>query len=671
MRHSNGLLKLGFVAVGSMLLAAGATLAVQPTQPSLETATVDVRALDLSTPACRNFYQHACGGFLASAKPTESRPEISLFDDAFDARLQAELEQLFRQPAAPGSELGRLKTFYASCRRSMTDESNDDHALLQTWLTRIEEAPTRTALITASRDLDAIGVEPFFVLDVTPDPADWSRWYGSLGAADPVGDTGKVQQMFELSGLPPERAGRDAASVAAITTELDKAQKSDSHREGAQPQLTWTQVAALAPNLNWPAYRRLVGERGSGRVEVPSRAYVSAVGKVFHDRSPAELRAYLRWRLLLSLRGELPHSYAPVLRTLPVYLRGNVDDPDQRCRDATVRAMGVSFSRQFATRILGNDARAQALRLSKEIRSYVIASIGHDDWLSPEARARTVDKLQKEDLHIGFPDRWPATGNFALDDRRFLANVLAARRFEQQQKWERAGKLRDRSQWQEEVYPWVGIGMASARLVIPNGFPDTYSNSLVMTAAFLMPPRFSAQASPEANFATYGAIFGHELTHVLEDHTDDAEGRPNDLWTAADIKAHDQRQQCVIDQADAFTPAPGLKNPGKRQADENIADLGGVRLAHAALASRLGAAMTVRGTDGRTPEQRFFYRYAQQYCTAQTLERLAAGVARDGHGPVEFRVNGPLSNLPAFASAFGCHVGDGMVRPAEKMCRIW
>jgi predicted metalloendopeptidase len=33
--------------------------------------------------------------------------------------------------------------------------------------------------------------------------------------------------------------------------------------------------------------------------------------------------------------------------------------------------------------------------------------------------------------------------------------------------------------------------------------------------------------------------------------------------------------------------------------------------------------------------------------------------------------NGPLSNMPRFAAAFGCKAGDRMVRPAGESCRIW
>ena len=666
--QSSGVVVIMTAAVGA-LMGAGATWAVGRTDPAPAVPTVNERALDRAVPACGNFYRHACGGFLAAAAPSERRPEISLLGDDFDARLQRALDRLFREPAAPGSELARLKTFYESCRGSIMADAAGDGAL-RSWLARIEQARTRPALAAVARDLDAIGVEPFFVYDVAPDPAAWRRWHGSLGPANTFGDAAVVQAMFVRSGLSAARAARDAAAVAAIAAALDAARKVDGG-EGRFAEKGWAQLAALAPEFDWAAYRRLIGARGAGRIAVPSPAYVRAVGTTLRTATPEALRAYLRWRLLLSLRGELPRAFAPVLRTLPVNLRGEVDDPDKRCRDATVRGMGVAFSRQFATRILGVGARAQARQLSEEIRTGVIAAVERNDWLSPIARVRTVDKLRRMDLHIGFPDRWPATGTFPLHEQDFLGNVLAARRFEQRQKWARAGELRNRAQWQEQVFPWVGRGMASARLVIPNGFPDAYSNALVMTAAFLMPPRFAGGAAPEANFATYGAVFAHELTHVLENHGDGADGRPSELWTPADIAAHDRRRQCVVDQADAFVPASGLTNPGERQVDENVADISGLRLATAALAARLGPVMAVRGADGRTPAQRFFYRYAQQYCTAQTPERLAAGVARDGHGPAEFRVNGPLTNLPAFAEAFGCQAGDAMVRPIGKMCRVW
>jgi endothelin-converting enzyme/putative endopeptidase len=41
----------------------------------------------------------------------------------------------------------------------------------------------------------------------------------------------------------------------------------------------------------------------------------------------------------------------------------------------------------------------------------------------------------------------------------------------------------------------------------------------------------------------------------------------------------------------------------------------------------------------------------------------------DPHSPPEYRINGVVANMPDFAVAFACKVGQPMVR--EKPCRVW
>jgi len=43
----------------------------------------------------------------------------------------------------------------------------------------------------------------------------------------------------------------------------------------------------------------------------------------------------------------------------------------------------------------------------------------------------------------------------------------------------------------------------------------------------------------------------------------------------------------------------------------------------------------------------------------------------DPHPLPKYRVIAPLSNMVAFARAFGCKEGDPMVRPAGSRCGIW
>lgn len=49
--------------------------------------------------------------------------------------------------------------------------------------------------------------------------------------------------------------------------------------------------------------------------------------------------------------------------------------------------------------------------------------------------------------------------------------------------------------------------------------------------------------------------------------------------------------------------------------------------------------------------------------------RMDDAARTDEHSPGRWRVNGVVSNMPAFANAYGCKRGDAMVR--REPCRIW
>jgi predicted metalloendopeptidase len=73
--------------------------------------------------------------------------------------------------------------------------------------------------------------------------------------------------------------------------------------------------------------------------------------------------------------------------------------------------------------------------------------------------------------------------------------------------------------------------------------------------------------------------------------------------------------------------------------------------------------------DGFTAEQRFFLGWAQVWASKSTPEAERQQVKTDPHAAARWRVNGPLSNMPQFAKAFGCRAGQPMVR--ANACAIW
>ncbi|HSU26599.1 MAG TPA: M13-type metalloendopeptidase, partial [Pyrinomonadaceae bacterium] len=120
---------------------------------------------------------------------------------------------------------------------------------------------------------------------------------------------------------------------------------------------------------------------------------------------------------------------------------------------------------------------------------------------------------------------------------------------------------------------------------------------------------------------------------------------------------------------DNYEVLPGLNMNGKLTLGENIADLGGLVIAYDAFERSLQGKPRPANIDGLTPEQRFFLSYAVGWMVKQRPESVRTQVLGNPHALAEWRVLGPLSNMPEFAKAFGCKMGDKMVRP--NPCKIW
>jgi putative endopeptidase len=110
---------------------------------------------------------------------------------------------------------------------------------------------------------------------------------------------------------------------------------------------------------------------------------------------------------------------------------------------------------------------------------------------------------------------------------------------------------------------------------------------------------------------------------------------------------------------------------GQLTLGENIADYGGALTGYDALEAALERDGRPGLIDGYTPEQRFFISWAQSFRAHSRPERERLLVKVDPHSPDRWRVNGPLSDMEAFAKAFGCKPGDPMVRPRALVPKIW
>ena len=127
-------------------------------------------------------------------------------------------------------------------------------------------------------------------------------------------------------------------------------------------------------------------------------------------------------------------------------------------------------------------------------------------------------------------------------------------------------------------------------------------------------------------------------------------------------------------QYDSYTAIEEVKVKGDLTLGENTADLGGLKLAHAAMLNWYSDKRGPADDEKKyrfTNSQQFFLGFAQSWCTKLRPENARLRAATDPHAPPYWRVTGPLSNLDPFQTAFQCKAGNPMVRVGTERCDIW
>jgi endothelin-converting enzyme/putative endopeptidase len=205
-----------------------------------------------------------------------------------------------------------------------------------------------------------------------------------------------------------------------------------------------------------------------------------------------------------------------------------------------------------------------------------------------------------------------------------------------------------------------------------NAYYNPLLNEIVFPAGILQPPAFSMEATDAANYGAIGVVIGHEISHGFDDQGAkfDAQGRLKNWWTDEDLKRFEERGQCVADQFEGYSIEPGIHHNGKLVLGDSIGDLAGAKIAYMALQMAMKQ-RPIPVIDGFTPEQQFFIAWGQFRGDAIRPETQRLMVQSDPHPTGQYRVSGPLSNMPEFQRAFGCKEGAAMVRPAAKRCEVW
>jgi putative endopeptidase len=223
----------------------------------------------------------------------------------------------------------------------------------------------------------------------------------------------------------------------------------------------------------------------------------------------------------------------------------------------------------------------------------------------------------------------------------------------------KAGKPVDKTEW----------GMTPPTV---NAYYNPTFNEIVFPAGILQFPFFDKDADDAINYGAIGAVIGHEMTHGFDDQGRqyDKDGNLKDWWTKTDADKFKSRVGLMIEQYNKFTVLNNLHVNGSLTQGENLADIGGVAIAYEAF-KRTEQGKGDAKIDGFTPDQRFFLSFGQVWRIKTRDETMRMRISVDPHSPEMYRVNGPLSNTPAFYKAFDVKPGDKLYRPENERVKVW
>lgn len=649
-------------------------------EEGLPTMGVDLTALDRSTDACEDFYQFACGGWIESTPVPPDQPRWNRSFSEIQRENEKVLRRILEDVAAgrmqtPDGE--KLAAFWKSC---MDEDATQELETLQAGLASIRAIDRKEALGAAIAELHGRGVGAFFVFRSVPDYQNAQEVIGLVdqgGLGLPDRDfylredersrelleayRAHIQRIFVLAGDEEETASAKADVVLSLEAEL--AEASMPRVERRDPYKIYNRIdreglEARAPSFPWSAYFETsgIGDIQAMNVAVPE--FFSRFDELLQSRDLEEIRTYLSWHLLRASAPALSEPFVKEDFAFQKILTGQQELAPRwrRCIDSTNRAVGFALSRAFVEERFGEEGKAVAQRLIRGIEEAFAENLRSLDWMDEETKARAFEKLGTLKNHVGYPDVWRSYGALELDEGDYLGNLMASAAFERKRDLAKIGAPVDPNDW-----------FMTPHTV--NAYYYSLRNEMVFPAGILQPPFFAAGAAEAANAGAIGMVMGHELTHGFDDRGRqfDADGNLKSWWSEASGRAFEEKAECVVQQYEQYKVGD-LHVNGRLTLGENIADIGGLKLAWMAFEkSREGR--EDRPVHGFTEAQQFFLSYAQSWCANIRDEFARMRVITDTHSPPKYRVNGVVSNLPAFQEAFGCEDGAPMA-PVDR-CEVW
>ncbi|XP_057331076.1 neprilysin-2-like isoform X2 [Microplitis mediator] len=674
----------------------------------VHTASKILKNMDSSVDPCDDFYRFACGGFLKSTIIPDDKVSVNTFSIISDQvleqlRMSIEDPRLIDMPYP----FRLVKTLYKSCMNKTVIEEQGLTPLLSivkklggwpvlegdmwkddefNWMTSVFKFREMGYSVDYFIDF-SIGVDlknsTKRVLDLDQASLGLSREYLSKGFDDKI-----VKEYYRymvdiavILGAERERAEEELMESLKFEMKLANISLPVEKRRNATllyNPMTITELSNKYPSIPWKEYfNRIlkphvqVDDNEITIVNVPS--FISDFEQLM-KLTPKRVQAnYVMWRAVAASVSYLNDEIRKRQLEYSTALSGRTEREPRwkECVDIVSSTLSISVGALYVRKYFNEDAKKNAVEMVSDIRNQFNKILKTVDWMDEETRKSALEKAASMTSHIAYPDELLNDAkleefyeNLQLDDNAsYLKNILNLTLFGTEYSFSKLRKPVNKSDW-----------VSHGRPAVVNAFYSSIENSIQFPAGILQGAFFSNDRPRYMNYGAIGFVIGHEITHGFDDQGRqfDKDGNLVDWWAPSTKEKYLEKAECIINQYGNYTVKEVGKNlNGINTQGENIADNGGIKEAYLAYkdwADRHKPEPTLPGLSF-TPRQMFWISAANTWCSVYRPEALKLRITTGFHSPGEFRILGPLSNMPEFAEDFQCPL-ESRMNPKHK-CAVW
>ena len=656
-----------------------------------QTTGIDLANLDTTAVPQNDFYQFACGGWMANNPLT---PEYARFG-SFDKLGLTNLEQVNgliqeiakRQESRDKSqETGSIEQKIGDLYNLAMDTARRDKEGIAPVQHTLDEIAAITSREELSKHLGAAMDYQLWAMYVDADAMNSSmnilnecQAGFALGEKEYYLDTDEqttairnayvayVEKMFGLFGFS-DGAAR-AQTVLRMETRLAKA--AYNNVELRDPiknynKMSIAELQELVPQVDWKAYFDALGVELDS-LSVGQIPHLQEAGKMLADEPLKDLKTLFTWQAIEGAASYLTTEiYMTSFDFYGKVLSGR-EEPSplwKRAVGIVNGTLGEAVGQMYVQKYFPEENKERMLALVHNLQKALGIRIENLAWMSDETKAKALEKLNAITIKIGYPDEWRDYSKLDINpEDTYYANLERAAKFEQEYSLSYLGKPVDKKKW-----------YMTPQTV--NAYYNPSSNEICFPAGILQYPFFDMSADDAFNYGAIGVVIGHEMTHGFDDQgcQFDKDGNMINWWTAEDKAAFDERTKVMEEAFNKIEVAPGVHANGAFTLGENIADHGGLQVSYLAFCLNEESkpeSERLQTRDGFTPAQRFFLAYANVWAGNIRPEEILNRTKSDPHSLGRWRVNGALPQINAWYEAWNVTEESPMYIAPENRVSIW